>query len=318
MHIQVYIIHSTLLEIRKQKMSTLTDILEKSEHAKFDVEYITEFDSNAIKDTDIKDFISLSKKNDGEIYDFLVKNLHLNQASNVIKHAVAIKKASESMADFCLILEDDVLHADEVDTKLVDICNKMTDEMDLMFLGLPSLSPITESEIKKTSEFYKMFPSCDSYIAKPHIFGKMKAGMYPIRHVANIMLSYVTSTQGISTYMTVPNIFLDGSKYGTYLSAVDPNNHLIYNPDLGKLVMKIQDIDCFSQEIEDEFENIKFKNHPDVMHLNATYHIKKKDYKKAEAILENCLNVVQQNGCIVNSETDILKSYIRLHRYLQV
>ena len=322
--IQVYIIHSSLMDVRKQRMEALEKMLKSCKKATYTLEFVSEYDPNTIKQEDIKK-IDITKKNSGELYDTLVKNMHINQISNVLKHAIAIEKASKSSSDFCVILEDDVLHGDDVHDKLADIvkhCQK-NEEMQMLFLGLPSFTPIDESggpTFKKTSEFYKLFPCCDSYMATPRIFAQLASNIYPMKHTTHIMLSQLTSTLGINTYMTTPNLFLDGSKFGAYLSSVDPNSKLIFNPAYNKLSMMVQKNSYTAdeeKEIEQAFAGIKFQNHPDVMHIHAIFLMVKKEFKKAEAILDSVFTILSQNGCIINSETESVRTHMRLYRFLQ-
>ena len=85
---------------------------------------------------------------------------------------------------------------------------------------------------------------------------------------------------------------------------------------LGVNPVTIEKYGAVSEEtvIENALENIKFKNHPDVMHLEATYLIAQKNFTKAEAILENVYSIVSQNGCIINTETEFLRTHMRIYK----
>ena len=294
--------------------------------AQFTIEYIDEFDPNMIRQEDINTIVNLNKNNSGELYDNLIKNMHVNQISNALKHKTAISKAatSSTTSDFYLVIEDDALYGDDVVTRLFDICVQLqgTPSCDILFLGLPSLLPIEEKGnlFRKTTDFYRLLPCCDSYMGSKAAMQKLSAAFTQIKYTTNIQLSYMFETNNISAYMTTPNVFLDGTKYGAYLSSVDPNSRLIFNPDFNKLASIIQKGTYTAAEdamIENALDNIKFKNHPDVMHLEAQYLITKKNYKKAEAILENVYSIVSQNGCIINTETEFLRTHMRIYKYLQ-
>jgi hypothetical protein len=290
----------------------------------FSVEYVADFDPNTIKPEDISTNVNLSKDNSGELYDNLVKNMHINQISNALKHKAAIFKGAVCDADYVLVIEDDVLYGDDVVEKLKDVCGLLASstEIQLLFLGLPSLLPIDEGKTvtRKTSDFYRILPCCDSYIASKATILKLAQNFGQIKFTANIQLSYICTSRDIQSHMMTPNVFLDGSKYGAYLSSVDPNSKLIFNPDFNKLAGIIGKGHYTPTEdsiIENAFENIKFKNHPDVMHLEATYLINKANYVKAEAILDNVFSIVSQNGCIINTETEFLRTHMRMYKHLQ-
>lgn len=322
--LHVFIIHSKALDVRKQRMDSLKALFE---NASFSVEFVDEYNPVDIKQDDISNNFNLAKTNSPtDVYDGFVKNMHINQISNGLKHKHAIFKASRCAADYCLILEDDVLFGDDIVKRINDACVQLsaaTEPVDLLFLGLPSLVPIDETKantMRKTSEFYRVLPCCDSYLASRATMKKLSDAYGPIRFITNIQLSYVCETNGLQMYMTSPNIFLDGSKYGVFLSSVDPNGHLLFNPDHNRLVSLISKGTYTQDEaniIENIFENMKFKNHPDIMHLEAQYLIANKKYAKAETILENISSIMTQNGCIINTDTMFLRTHMGIYKHLQ-
>lgn len=320
--LSVFIIHSKALDVRKQRMDALKSAFE---NASFSVEYIDEFNPSEITHDDISKNFNLSKTNSPtDPYDGFVKNMHVQQISNALKHKHAIFKASRCASDYCLVLEDDVLHGDDIAKRVNDAVVQLSkSEADLLFLGLPSLLPIDESKenvLRKTLDFYRVLPCCDSYLASRATMKKLYDAYGPIRFVTNIQLSAVCEANGLQMFMTSPNIFLDGSKYGVFLSSVDPNGHLLFNPDHNKLVGLISKGTYTLDDrkmIEHILENIKFKNHPDIMHLEAQYLIANKNYSKAETILENVLTIMTQNGCIINTDTAFLRTHMGIYKHLQ-
>lgn len=316
--LKVFIIHADYMEIRKQHIEKFVEILKS---AGVDYEYISAFDPKAITQEDVQKKINLTKQNNGEFFDELIRNLHINQLSNALKHGEAITSASKETGkyDHFLFVEDDILYGDDVMQKIKETIALLdkSSESDILFLGLPSLAPIEDQSvltITPTSKFYKVFPCCDSYMISAKSIEKVAAAFFPIKYITNFHLSYMAATHSLSTSMVVPNIFLDGTKYGAFLSSLDPNNKMMFNPEFIQLSNMLQNS---SGDIETAFETIKFKNHPDVMHLQAIYAMSKGDFKKAETILENILNVTVQNGCMINNETEFLRTYIRLHKFTQ-
>jgi len=322
--IKAYIVHASFMDIRKQHLNTLVEIFKKNS---IDYEYVEGYEPGSITPVDIQTLVNLSKANNGEFYDNLVRNMHINQISNAMKHGMAIKKAaaSGSAYDYYLVIEDDVLYGDDVIQKLNATVAAMEadKDVDLLFLGFPSLAPIEDKDkivLKATSEFYKMFPCCDSYLIRAADAQKIADVYFPIKFITNFQLAYVADTNKFKTSMAVPNVFLDGSKYGAYLSAIDPNNKLLFNPEFIQLANLLQSQKPGAEDekaIAAAFENIKFKNHPDVMHMQAIYAISKGEYAKAEKLLESIFEISTQNGCIVNNETEFLRTYMRLYKFIQ-
>lgn len=317
--LKVFIIHSPSLDIRKQHIKKFVDILDS---VKIDYEYVESYEPNKITQQDVQQKVDLSKKNTGELFDELVRNLHVNQISNALKHCEAINLANKVQDKYenFLFVEDDILFGDDMIEKLREALTLYrNDTNDILFLGLPSLAPIehkNQIQIIPTTQFYKLFPCCESYLIKAATISKIAPLVYPIKYVTNFQLSYIATTNNLQTTMVVPNIFLDGSKYGAFLSSIDPNNKMLFNPEFIKLANLVQS-NASSQVIESTFDSIKFRNHPDVMHLQAIYLMSKGDYAKAETILENILQLTTQNGCIINNETEFLLTYMRLHKFTQ-
>jgi len=325
MKIKAFVLHATFMDIRKEHIVKLMQKLSESTVFSLDYEFVDGYEASTITQEDVKTKINLTKANNNEFFDNLVRNMHINQISNSLKHGHAIEKAAEvaSLYDFFLFLEDDVLFGDDVTERLRATCELLgtTDNVDLLFLGFPSLTPIEDKEkvlFRPTSDFYKLFPCCDSYLIKSNKIEKFSSTYFPAKYITNFHLSYLCQTNGLNSSMVVPNVFLDGSKYGAYLSSIDPNNKLLFNPEFIQLANMVQ-----NYKPEDEkniviaIDNMKFKNHPDVMHLHAIYLMTKGEYKKAQAILESVYDITTQNGCIVNNETDFLRTFMRLHRFIQ-
>ena len=322
--IKVFIIHASFMDIRKKHIQELESILKESKNILFDIEYIEELDPNKLDGT-IREKISLSKNNKDEFFDNILQNMHINQISNALKHGKAIEYANRDSEnyDFFMFVEDDVLHGNDLLEKMQQICMlaDSSDDLDILYLGFPSLMPIKNKDgiiFQDVSEFYRLNPCCDSYLIKSNCIKKFFDVFYPVRFITNFHLSYLSKVNQLNSKMVIPNLFLDGSKYGAYLSTLDPNNKLLFNPDFIELTNKLKTLKPGEEnEVKIAFENMKFKNHPDVLHLNALFLMSKGEYQKAKDILENVYEITTQNGCIVNNETDFLKTYMRIYKFIQ-
>ena len=312
------------MDVRKQRMDQLKTSFEAKSYK---VEYITDYDPNMIVQSDITTHVNLNRNNTGDLYDNLVKNMHITQISNALKHKVAITRAAQDdAADYTLIIEDDVLCGDDIVTKVSEILDKLNADKEneqLVFLGLPSLMPIDEAKgtfFRPTTDFYRLLPCCDSYIASRKTFKKLHDVYGPVKFTTNLQLSFLCETNKITSSMATPNLFLDGSKYGAYLSSIDPNGRLIFNPDYNRLALLIAKGSFTPDEdttIVSALKNIKFNNHPDVMHLEAQYHIAKGNYTKAEELLNTVYTICSQNACVINTETEFLRTHMRMYKNLQ-
>lgn len=324
MSVKAYVIHSKSLQLREQSMKQLTDKLKNS--LNIDSEIITDYDVDSISMDEIKTFVDLNKTNKYEFFDGIIRNIHIKNVSNALKHHVALKKAASDAGkhDFYLVLEDDVLFGDDIVQKIGQVIGTYsTHKWDMIFMGLPSLSPIEDQnkvEPKLVSDTFRVLPSCDSYMMHKSVVEKISSAFLPIKFVTNIHMSYLATSIPLKLMYTSPNVFIDGSKMGVYLSSLEANNKLYLNPEYNQLNNLIRK-DTYTEEdtkvINSMIENVKFKTHPDIQYLIGLYNEKCKNYAKAKDIYEAIYKIYSQNGCVVNNESELLTQYINIHKHFQ-
>ena len=322
--LKIFFIHAEFLEIRKTMCENLIKKLsEELTDLKIDHEFVLEHDPSSINSEVVNKFLNLAKSGKSELFDGLIKNIHVKQLSNSLKHLSALQKADseKDKYDYFMVLEDDVVFGDDISSKVKTLLNHAVD-YDLLFMGMPSVVPINLNDplVIKDMDTFKVLPCCDSYLIPKASINKVYSQFAPIRYQTNIHFSYLMETTDIKVKATVPNIFLDGSKFGIYLSSLEANNKLFLNPEYNKLnslVRKESYTKEDEQAIEEIIQNIKFKNHPDIMYLFALFELKNKNYEKAKEILENIHNVYMQNGCIVTNESEFLTTYMYLFKHFQ-
>lgn len=323
--VKIYVIHTQFLSHRKQMCDAFVEKLKSTNGLDISVEFYTKFDPEASSAQLIQGMINLVKTEKVELYDKLLKNMHIKQASNVVKHYSALQEASKSTEsfDYVMIVEDDVMFGDDVGHKLVQAIQKMSSaDCDILFLGLPSLVPIVENTLKiqPVKDMFKILPCCDSYIIKSSAVQKLEAAYAPIRFSTNLQLSYIFETNDFNVQMTVPNILLDGSKFGLYLSSLEANNKLFLNPEYNQLNSIVRKDVCSVEDVaaaKKLLETMKFKNHPDIMFLAGMFEIKLGNYEKAKSVFEAIHNIYNQNHSIINNESEFLQVYMNLYKHLQ-
>lgn len=323
--IKLFILHATFLEHRKTLCSTLIEKLKKMKNVRVDVEYVTDYDPDKISVDEIKKLVSLSKSPDNsDFYDQFVKNMHVKQLSNACKHLTALQKASKQQTsyDYFMILEDDVIFGDDIIDKFTELVQQVqSSSFDILFTGLPSLTPIVNNKLmlQDVHQMFKILPCCDSYIIKSENVNKIVESFVPIRFVTNIHLSYLIDKSKLDAKMCIPNVFLDGSKFGVYISSLEANNKLFLNPDYNKAVQLLRQPENKDamESLSKLFSNIRFKNHPDMIYLLAQFEMNNKNYEKAKELFENAYAIYKQNGCVLNNESEFLQSYISVFKHFQ-
>jgi GR25 family glycosyltransferase involved in LPS biosynthesis len=328
--LNVYFIHAKFIKEREQVIDSFKKVLKKHRFAnlslgKFFV--ITEYDPDTINQDVIAKMVNYEKITDNHVqmYNQLLKNMHINQLSNTLKHMKALSLVAKNSSDseLNLILEDDILYEDKVCNALEKMVSNLPKTYDLIFLGFPTINETPDSKtytFQDTQKIFKVLPFCDSYLVSQSAAKALSANYVPIKFSNNVQLSYICEKIGINTLQSVPNLFIDGTKYGLSLSKLSPNNPLIFNNDYTKLrniVVKEELTDIDHQSAQEVIAKTPIKNNPDFIHMECTYHMKCKNYTKAKERYDLAYKTYLANGCIVSNESIFLKDYIRCHKYLQ-
>ena len=327
--LHVYVIHAKFLGVRKPIIDTLFQKLTDSGHFDLTTDYITDFDPQDVLGIDIKSLIDLNKsKPNGDVFDGLVKNLHVKHLSNALKHKEVLKRISENKKykGLSLVIEDDVVYGEDVANKLLSLANELTSRKstwDICFLGLPQ--PVNSTQIdviRPTSELFRVVPCIESYLIHGNGADKIYKEFHPIRFVANVHFSYLFfKNPSIQSYMSCSNLFIDGTKFGVYLSTLEPNSKLLLNSDYVKVAQIVLGKDVLTQDemsaTQTILENIKFKNHPDILTLHAILKEKQGKYKESKKLLDEAYNTYMSNECIINNESEFMIHYTRIFKYLQ-
>lgn len=320
MDINIFVIHTEALAIRKQRLDELFKHVRASTKYTFHVEYVMDHEPNKLDANFVKTVFSVNDKSVTDPqFQGLSVDLNLGQVSSALKHASAIQKAALSSTP-SIILEDDVLFQEDILVNLETVLDQFSDS-GFVFLGMP-LQKQVETETKETmiipgNDHYTVFPCCDSYIVSPQVAKTLSSCIFPIKFSANIHLSYLLKSNNITPYVLTKNIFVDGTKFGVYLCSMDSNTFLPFNMEFIRLIQLMRTPFDNTDAIEEGLRTAKFGNHPAILHIHALYLKEKKQYADAITILGNAVDILKQNNCIVNGSNPILRNYISLFQYVQ-
>lgn len=323
--LHIYIIHCKALKEREASISNIINKLRSHNYGSINIGEVFLIASNDPSDIPvefIQKSIDYSIINDQSlaIFNQFIKNIHINQLSNTLKHADALNKIiSKPNDDLHLVIEDDALFGEDL-CKTLDNVIKGINSEPIIFLGLPSTA--TEQggiTIQPTS--FDVIPMVDSYLITYDTAKLIHDNFFPIKFTSVFQMNYIIKRLGIKTYQTNRNVFVNGSKYGMFVSSLNPNNALVFNKDyvsvlelLNKPTNTIED----SKTVETLLKDSPISKSPDFLYLVARYNIKEKKYVEAEKLLSEAYNITLSNNGIVNHESAMLKDFIRLFKHLQV
>mgnify|MGYP006889513413 CR=1 FL=1 len=320
MRFDITIITSALTAARRANCDTLIKELGQSHGVQWRYEEAGEPETvdRAFLEANIK----LERHDDPRLeqYNKYLRNLHIRSVSNNIKHRAALERIAGSQdADVKhLVLEDDVIAGQDWVARLEKTMADAPGDAAIIALGVPSSN---QSPFQELGDVYEVLPCCDSYFVTPAAARALHAAYLPYRYATNIQLTYLAKTLKLPTYLVHPNVFLDGSKYGAFISVLNPGNQLILNGTYMTARRQLLDEDARDPavlaEIGKTLADSPFGSHPDFMHLRALVEWRTKGAAAARDSFKGIVEVYDANNALVTNESQFLRDYIRLHRDLQ-
>lgn len=328
--LNIYFIHTKGLKERQSVIDNLSSLIKKYRFRNIQIASIETISSHDPEDIDIntiRQYVDYAKISEShvEFYNQLLRNLHINQLSNTLKHFKALELIAKKSNDgeLNLVLEDDVLYEDKVCMSFERMVQSMPEKYDIIMLGMPTTTDVVDKSkftFQDTHKIFKVLPVCDSYLVSHSTAKAMVMNYIPIKFNNTTQLSYICDRLGIETIQSIPNIFIDGSKYGLFLSKLSSNNPLIFNNDFVNM-RAIASKDTLTKEDIENFRSLisksAIKDNPDFVHMECLYYIKQKDYKKALQRFNDAYVTYMNNGCILANDSVFLRDFIRTHKYIQ-
>lgn len=327
--VNFYFIHAKWLKDRQKVIDNFTKIIRKYIFRTVKIgtiNVIEEMDPEAIDHEFIKQNVNYTPFTEPNLvnYNGFLRNMHINQLSNVMKHYKAyesIKSASDD--EIHIILEDDIIFEEKMCFLLEKLVRNIPVKHDLIFLGLPTNKEIKDRNniaFQNTSELMKIIPYCDSYVISKEAATKLHENFLPIKFIMNFQLSYLMDKLDLSGQLVYPNIFMDGSKVGAFVSHLNPNNVLMFNNDYNNVRNILSKTEITPEEdalLNKIFNASPLSGHPDFSYLKAKYLVHVGNYIEAKKCYEKTYNMYKDKKTIINHESFFLKDYIRLFKHLQ-
>lgn len=327
--LHIYFIHAKTLPDREVIINNFRAIVAKHSFKTIEIgsiRVITEHDPNDIQVELIQKSVDYSPLKEERVayLNQLTKNIHINQLSNSLKHLKALETICEcsSEDDLHLVLEDDILYENTMCDALENVIQKMQPEQGMVFLGLPAQTEIQKgtTTFHKVTDLFKVLPLIDSYLIRKSTAKILVENYLPIKFITNVQMQYLLTLHNIPAYQVVPNVFIDGSKYGVFTSTQTGNNMLVFNKDYAML-QTLANKSVLTKEEQALAEKIvsesPIRGHPDFLHMKAKYLTAAGKYKEAEQSFAEAYNGLIMKGSIVNHECTLLKDFIRLFSHLQ-
>lgn len=256
------------------------------------------------------------------VFGPLLQDMKVRQLSNALKHAAAIQyiASQDHPSDsWHLVLEDDAMIIDAA--AIIAACSAAPSDADLLFLGFPSATSPSADRVVRYHPFQgvTLIPSCEAYAVRMQTARFMSTSILPIRFRTDIHLSWLIATTAIKTYITSPNLSIDGSKVGTFVSTIESNNTLCFNPDYQALSeMAARDDSSGVEEFIAKYKGMAFADHPDSKVLLALRLAKAGRVEDAITNFASALEAYTSEGAVVGNDSSFMKVYMDLYKYKQI
>ena len=320
MRFDISVITAEMTAARRPHCEVFVEQLKRAHEVEW--RFVTEAEPGEITGEFVANSIRLEQQTDPRLerYNKYSKPLNVRHVSNARKHLAALKRVADSAAPdgtVYLVLEDDILATNNWLENLERVVEEAPADRDLVALGIPSNSTTTQ----ELGDPYEVFPCCDSYMVTKKAAEKLAAAFLPLRYVTNVHLAYLARTLKLRAYLGHPIVFLDGSKYGGFISVLNAGNQLILNSTYMGARRQLVDENATDPEKLDDIlrslESSPFKQHPDFMHMQALAEWRKNGAAAAVDRFKAALDTYKINQALVNSESQFLRDYISLHRDTQ-
>lgn len=322
MRFDVTIITSQLTAARRQHCETLVEEMKKEHEVEW--RFMADHDPESVDRAFIESSVKLEALADPRLERFnkYIKTLHLRNVSNAKKHQAALQHvadAGDARPDTVfMVLEDDVLAGAEWSEKLKTTVTTIPEDAGWVSLGVPTRGSAAFQEL---GDPYEVLPCCESYIVKPSAARVLASAFFPVRYVTNVHLTYLLKSLKQRAYLCQPHVFLDGTKYGAFISVLNAGNQLILNSTyMGARRQLVDEGASDDEKLRDIQESLRastFGTHPDFMHLKALAMWRRSGAHAAAEVFGLALDTYDANNALINAESQFLRDYIALHRDLQ-
>jgi hypothetical protein len=318
----IQVIHTEKLSLRLPTLTALIEKLKGDSDLDVHVEFVKKHEVDDIDVKLINQYVKLENPNTQSVFDGLVKNLHVRQVSQCLKHYEAMTSFSQMDYEYLLVIEDDVLFSDTVVKELKEALTYLSNNknVDVLALGCPTPKALAENKAANVKEVFRVIPTMDSYLMHKDNVQKVLSAFLPIRFSLNIQFSFLMHTDKLTMFMMTPNTFVNGSKYGVYISSIDQNNRLFMNQDYNTLIalntkapIAQEDLQAFNQLLG----NAKFKEHPDFQYQFGVFLARIGQVEKAKAYFDAAYKVYNENDSVLSNESEFLLNYTRLFKFFQ-
>lgn len=319
--IDVYILHDKSLTLREKNVEYITKTLDQLDFIN-KVHVVDTFDRTELINDQLQSIMSTGKlDNPNELdllFEGLIQPINKSNISNYLKHIRAYDNIDKAGIN-ALVLEDDVVISDNaIECFKTNSHRFFNSDADIIFFGQPFISQPEEmfTKIENFDTDKVLLPSCESYFIKHKIANKLRTSMLPIRFNTNVALSLAINKLNFKVFKMHPNLFVDGSKLGMFVSHISSNNTLLLNSSYNELYRMLQDKTDI-KSCETHYENAMFKESPDFMYLMALCYLQSNEISKAKQLFDECFNVYCEQNCTLNDESSFMHNYFNFFRALQ-
>jgi hypothetical protein len=228
----------------------------------------------------------------------------MRSVSNSLNHLDALKTIARTAGarDINIILEDDVVAAQWSHETFSELLDSLPSKFDVLAIGGAPRPRRYGEIVKLESSCGKKLPSVEAYIVSTDAARKLADAYLPFSTGHDVHMKYLTDALDMDVRVLSHPIFFDGSKTGTFMGTIYPNDYdLSYN----EAFMTVKEILDRRNPCAADLAKVgayfaqTTHNHPHFIYLMARYYKRVKCLHEAMQAFQRCFDIYSVLFCNV-------------------
>lgn len=331
--VRVYVIHARPL--RDVRESSIKHVLSGLRGGAERISWITKHDPDELLAmpslTECTDFTPVAG-----VFGTMLRQMHVNQLSNAMKHAEALRRIAEFPTEgdddpLHLVLEDDCVLAEDAGEPADVLRNMVQLAATRRNWGafFPCVAVPGDGEVQDVSKQGTPFmpATVNAYFVTPQFAKRMQPWFQRIKFAWHIQLAYcmhmAQSDAPVPVMATRSMALLDGSKTGHFMSTLAGENALSLCPDFIELVKLVTKGAASRKQVDAVLASFRarpgvLQDHPDMLRVYADFLHRHQQHVAAHGTLAQACAVLLANPLVlVNNKSRTMRQYLASFAHVQ-
>ena len=256
-------------------------------------------------------------------FNSLITQLNVQQISNIEKQREVLKSIANSVSDFNLVLEDDVVIGKDTEKNIVELFTILKDQEQSWDVLITCLSYSNNDDQLISDDFksnFKVLMNKSSYFINRSTAKKLHDFFDEFKYTFKNGFSKFIATTETKTHVLNKHTFLEGSKMGLFPSSTNNENYLFQNKEFIQISTLVKNEEITSEmvkEAEKLYENVKHLVSPDITYIMGLMYYKVKNIPMAKQLMTDACYQLKKNKGLITKSSVILNNAINIGQFDQ-